>query len=85
MLRAVLTGALAVLGVALASRGDAQTAMLVLLLAVACAFLGGNPVVGRLARRPERPVDARAVKQHRRAHPEASISDAITAVDRARE
>jgi hypothetical protein len=63
---------------------DHLLGMLVVVAALAVAFLSGPAALGRVPAQPAGDVDARAVRAYREDHPGTSIGDAVTAVGRDR-
>ncbi|KZC95750.1 MULTISPECIES: hypothetical protein [Clavibacter] len=63
---------------------DHVLGMLLIVVALAVAFLSGRAVLGRVPARPAGDIDARAVRAYREDHPGTSIGDAVTAVGRDR-
>ena len=56
---------------------DPAVGMLLIVAALASAFLAGTSILGRPPRRPERDVDPVEVRAYREAHPGSTISDAV--------
>ncbi|OUE23667.1 hypothetical protein [Clavibacter michiganensis] len=63
---------------------DRILGMLLIVVALAVAFLSGRAVLGRVPTRPEGDIDAQEVRAYRESHPGTSIGDAATAVGRDR-
>lgn len=58
---------------------DRTVGILLIVAALASAFLAGKSVLGCPSRRPERDVDPAEVRAYREAHPGSTISDAFRA------
>lgn len=83
-LRALAPLLMAVLAVVAFLAIDRTLGMLLVVAALALAFLSGRAVLGRVPTRPARDLDPRDVRAYRESHPGSSIGDAVDAVDRDR-
>ncbi|MBF4621627.1 hypothetical protein [Clavibacter sp. VKM Ac-2542] len=63
---------------------DRILGMLLIVAALAVAFLSGRAVLGRVPARPAGDIDAQEVRAYRESHPGTSIGDGVAAVDRER-
>jgi len=79
-LRALAPLALTTIALVVFFTADRTVGMLVIVAALASAFLVGTGVFGRPSRRPERDVDPAEVRAYREAHPGSTISNAVGAV-----
>ncbi|ROS53889.1 hypothetical protein [Frigoribacterium sp. PhB118] len=78
-LRALAPLALTTIALVVFFTADRTVGMLLVVAALASAFLVGKSVLGRPSRRPERDVDPAEVRAYREAHPGSTISDAVRA------
>ena len=79
-LRALAPLALTAIALVVFFTADRTVGMLLIVAALASAFLAGKSALGRPTRRPERDVDPAEVRAYREAHPGSTISDAVSAV-----
>jgi len=83
-LRAIAPILLTLLAVVTFLTIDRILGMLLIVAALAVAFLSGRAVLGRVPARPAGDIDPRDVRAYRESNPGASIGDAIDAVGRDR-
>lgn len=83
-LRAIAPILLTLLAVVTFFTVDRILGMLLIVVALAVAFLSGRAVLGRVPARPATEVDPQEVRAYRERHPGTSIGDAVTAVGRER-
>ena len=79
-LRALAPLALTAIALVVFFTADRTVGMLMIVAALASAFLAGKSIRGRPSRRPERDVDPAEVRAYREAHPGSTISDVVSAV-----
>ncbi|PPF60328.1 hypothetical protein C5C13_03220 [Clavibacter michiganensis] len=63
---------------------DRILGMLLIVAALAVAFLSGRAVLGRVPGRPADDIDPQEVRAYRESHPGSSIGDAVSALSRER-
>jgi len=79
-LRALAPLALTAIALVVFFTADRTVGTLLIVAALASAFLAGKSVVGRPSRSLDRDVDPAKVRAYREAHPGSTISDAVSAV-----
>lgn len=79
-LRALAPLALTAIALIVFFTADRTVGMLLIVAALASAFVAGKSILGRPSKRPERQVDPAAVRAYRETHPGSTISEAVSAV-----